>query len=90
MGAGKTSVGRRLAELVSAPFVDSDAEIVVAAGMTIPEIAALRGSAEGTIKSHLNAVYRKSGTQGRGDLLAVILDDLIEARPKRADGAAGA
>jgi shikimate kinase len=46
MGAGKTSVGRRLAELVSAPLVDSDAEIVVAAGMTIPEIFATYGEPE--------------------------------------------
>lgn len=46
MGAGKTSVGRRLADLVSAPFVDSDAEIAVAAGMSIPEIFATYGEPE--------------------------------------------
>ncbi|MFS4437597.1 shikimate kinase [Paracoccaceae bacterium GXU_MW_L88] len=38
MGAGKTSVGRCLAEELKAPFRDSDAEIEAAAGMTIPEI----------------------------------------------------
>lgn len=39
MGAGKTSVGRRLAEMLSAPFWDSDAEIEAAsAGISIPEI----------------------------------------------------
>ncbi len=46
-------------------------------GLNIAEIADLRGSAEGTIKSHLNAIYRKSGTSGRGDLLSVIIDSLI-------------
>lgn len=46
-------------------------------GMTIAEIAQLRGSAEGTVKSHLNAIYRKSGTTGRGDLMCLILDGLI-------------
>lgn len=46
MGAGKTSVGRRLAELVSAPFVDSDAEITIAAGMSIPEIFETYGEPE--------------------------------------------
>jgi len=46
MGAGKTSVGRRLADLVSAPFVDSDTEIAVAAGMSIPEIFATYGEPE--------------------------------------------
>jgi len=38
MGAGKSSVGRRLAGRLGIPFVDADAEIEVAAGMTIPEI----------------------------------------------------
>ena len=43
MGAGKTSVGKRLAALLGVPFIDSDAEIVEAAGMTIPEIFATLG-----------------------------------------------
>ncbi len=46
MGAGKTSVGKRLAGLLEAPFVDSDAEIEVAAQMSIPEIFARYGEAE--------------------------------------------
>ena len=43
MGAGKTSVGKRLAALLGVPFTDSDAEIATAAGMTIPEIFATLG-----------------------------------------------
>src|SRR5262249_20257104 len=38
MGAGKSSVGRRLAAELGLPFVDADTEIEAAAGMTIPEI----------------------------------------------------
>jgi shikimate kinase len=38
MGAGKSSVGRRLAARLGIPFVDADAEIETAAGMTISEI----------------------------------------------------
>lgn len=38
MGAGKSSVGRRLAARLGVPFVDADTEIENAAGMTIPEI----------------------------------------------------
>ena len=43
MGAGKTSVGRRLAAALGAPFVDSDEEVERAARMTVPEIFASMG-----------------------------------------------
>lgn len=38
MGAGKSTVGRRLAARLAMPFVDADTEIERAAGMSIPEI----------------------------------------------------
>jgi shikimate kinase len=38
MGAGKSTVGRRLADRLGVRFVDSDTEIETAADMTIPEI----------------------------------------------------
>jgi len=43
MGAGKSSIGRRLAARLAIPFVDADSEIEAAAGMTIPEIFAKHG-----------------------------------------------
>ena len=43
MGAGKSSVGRRLATRLAIPFIDADAEIEAAAGMSIPEIFAKHG-----------------------------------------------
>ena len=38
MGAGKSTVGRRLAQKLRLPFVDADHEIEAAAGMTVTEI----------------------------------------------------
>src|SRR5258707_5366499 len=38
MGAGKSTIGRRLAARLHVPFLDADIEIEAAAGMTIPEI----------------------------------------------------
>ena len=43
MGAGKSTVGRRLAQSLKLPFRDADHEIEAAAGMTIPEIFAVHG-----------------------------------------------
>ncbi len=49
MGAGKSSVGRRLAGRLGIDFIDADTEIERAAGMTIPEIFAKHG--EGYFRS---------------------------------------
>lgn len=46
MGAGKSSVGRKLGARLGLPFVDADTEIEAAAGMSIPEIFEIRGEAE--------------------------------------------
>jgi shikimate kinase len=46
MGSGKSSIGRRVALRLGIPFVDADAEIEKAAGMTVADIFSVRGEAE--------------------------------------------
>ena len=43
MGAGKSTIGRRLAARLRLPFLDADIEIETAAGMSIPDIFETRG-----------------------------------------------
>jgi shikimate kinase len=45
MGAGKSSVGRRLAARLGLAFIDADSEIEAAAGMSIADIFAAHGEA---------------------------------------------
>ncbi|NBB97860.1 MAG: shikimate kinase [Alphaproteobacteria bacterium] len=45
MGAGKTAIGKHVAQLLGVPFRDSDEAIVAAAQMSIPEIFARDGEA---------------------------------------------
>ena len=45
MGAGKSSIGRRLAARLGMPFADADSEIEQAANATIPEIFETHGEA---------------------------------------------
>lgn len=46
MGAGKTTVGRRLAQVLELPFKDTDAEIETVSRMTVPELFAAYGEPE--------------------------------------------
>ncbi len=46
MGAGKSTVGRRLAERLGRDFTDSDDEIEKAAGLSVADIFALHGEDE--------------------------------------------
>ena len=46
MGAGKSSVGRRLADAVRLPFADSDDEIEAASGLSVSDIFSLHGEEE--------------------------------------------
>jgi shikimate kinase len=43
MGAGKSTIGRRLSARLRLPFVDADIEIETAAGMSIPDIFETHG-----------------------------------------------
>src|ERR1700723_542130 len=43
MGAGKSTIGRRLSLRLRLPFLDADTEIETAAGMSIPDIFEARG-----------------------------------------------
>lgn len=45
MGAGKSSIGRRLAQRLGLPFIDADSEIEAAADATIEEIFQRHGEA---------------------------------------------
>lgn len=74
-----------MAELVHANFVrwrlthaESEVALFAIKGSTIAEIARLRGSAEGTVRSQLSQVYAKAGVANQTMLLALFLDDLIE------------
>ena len=46
-------------------------------GYSITEISKFRKSAEGTIKTQLNAVYRKAGVSGRSQLVSLLIEDLL-------------
>ncbi|MBV7392929.1 helix-turn-helix transcriptional regulator [Mameliella sediminis] len=60
---------------------EQDVAMLTLKGLAIPEIARLRGNAEGTVKTHLGAIYRKAGVTGRGAFLAFFIEELMNAAP---------
>ncbi|MGB7321604.1 MAG: helix-turn-helix transcriptional regulator [Albidovulum sp.] len=59
---------------------EADVAAFTIKGFAIAEIAELRGSAEATIKTHLNAIYRKAGIAGRGQLVTLLIEELLDGR----------
>ena len=60
---------------------EQDVALLTLKGLAIPEIAHMRGNAEGTVKAPLGAIYRKAGVSGRGAFLAYFIEELMEAAP---------
>jgi len=56
---------------------EQDVATFLVKGLSTAEIADMRGSAEGTVKAHLNAIYRKSGTRNRAEMLSALIDSLM-------------
>lgn len=57
---------------------EADVATFTLKGMSIAEIAALRGTADGTVKAQLGAIYRKAGVNSRGALLGLFVEDLMQ------------
>ncbi len=50
----------------------------VVKGLTTTQISTLRDCTEATVKAHLNAIYRKSGTVNRAGMLSHVIDSLVD------------
>jgi DNA-binding CsgD family transcriptional regulator len=59
---------------------EQDVATFLIKGLSTAEIAAMRGSAEGTVKAQLNAIYRKSGASNRAELMSLMIDTIMGQR----------
>lgn len=57
---------------------ESDIALLSLRGLKIAEIAELRHTREGTIKSQLSAIFRKAGVSTRAELLAFFMDEFLD------------
>lgn len=75
-------------EVLEAHFVqwgltpaERDVALFLLKGFSTNEIAGFRKTSEGTVKAQTNAIYRKAGVSGRGQLMSIFIDDLLADTP---------
>jgi DNA-binding CsgD family transcriptional regulator len=67
----------RFAEWKLTP-AEADVALFALKGCDIADIAAFRGSAEGTVRAQLTKVYGKAGVHNQSSLIALFIDELID------------
>ena len=60
---------------------ERDVALLTVKGMSVSEIAELRNTSPGTIKSQNNAIYRKADVKSRTQLLGKLIDRLLIEHP---------
>ena len=67
---------------------ERDVAMFALKGLSLSEIALLRATTEGTVKTQTNAIYRKAGVTGRPQFLSLFIEDLLmDDAPPVATGA---
>lgn len=56
---------------------ERDVALLTVKGLSVTEIAEMRNTTVGTVKSQNNAIYKKAGVKSRTQLLGVLIEDLL-------------
>lgn len=64
-------------------LTDAEREVafLLLKGLSLKEIAAVRGTSEKTVRVQSGAIYAKAGVAGRSELAAFFLEELLPPRP---------
>ncbi|MBK1634576.1 helix-turn-helix transcriptional regulator [Rhodovulum adriaticum] len=57
---------------------ESDVALLAFRGLRIGEIAAARGTREGTVKAQLSSVFRKAGVATRAEFMSLFIEDFLD------------
>jgi len=60
---------------------ERDVALFAMKGFSLAQIAALRETTEGTVKTQTNSIYRKAGVNGRPQFLSLFIEDLLAVGP---------
>lgn len=76
-GAFSRLVGERFDAWGLTP-AERDVATFAIKGLGLSDIAAMRGTSEGTVKAQSAAIYRKAGVSSRAQLVSLFLEELME------------
>ncbi|PKB19015.1 DNA-binding CsgD family transcriptional regulator [Novosphingobium kunmingense] len=65
---------------------EGDVALFALKGCDVAEIARLRGAALGTVRSQLSQIYAKAGVSSQAMLVALFIEDLLDAAPAADQG----
>lgn len=95
MGEGLRAARGEMAEVIEGFFSDwgltpseRDVALLILKGLENEQIAALRGTAPGTVRAQSARVYAKAGVEGRAQLFSVFMEELLAV--ERVEGTAPA
>ncbi len=57
---------------------EKDVALLTIKGLTISQIAQLRDTSEGTVKTQSSAIYKKAGVSSRSQLVSDVIEELLE------------
>lgn len=90
LAAGLRVAAGAFHDLIEAQFdawsltpAEADVALLAIKGLGLAEIAAARGTREGTVKAQLASVYAKAGVGGRLQLMSLFVDLLMEGDAAR-------
>ncbi len=75
-GAFQQAVERHF-EIWGLSAAERDVALLTIKGASIPEIAAMRATREGTVRAQNASIYRKVGVSSRSELISAAIEDLI-------------
>ncbi len=81
-----TAIDRQL-EAWGLTTAEKEVALLLLKGLSHKEIAAVREVSETTVRQQARAIYRKASVEGRHDLAAFFLEDLLDARTPSAERA---